>query len=199
MLSTISQLKCVALGDGAVGKTCALISYTSNCFPDMYTATVFDNYAANVMVDGRVCTINLWDTAGQEDYDRLRPLSYPQTDVFLMFYSVISPDSYENIKQKWFPEIQHYCKEVPVILVGTKIDCRHDQSLHYHLAMQGKSMVSTEKGQELAKEIGAAAFVECSALTQEGLKEVFDQAIQQGIKYQNKDAKQPTTCGCVIC
>lgn len=47
----------------------------------------------------------LWDTAGQEDYDRLRPLSYPDTDVILMCFSVDSPDSLENIPEKWTPEV----------------------------------------------------------------------------------------------
>ena len=61
---------------------------------------VFDNYAVTVMIGGEPYTLGLFDTAGQEDYDRLRPLSYPQTDVFLVCFSVVSPSSFENVKEK---------------------------------------------------------------------------------------------------
>ena len=88
-----------------IGKTCLLISYVNNGdFPTEYIPTVFDNYHVTVMVDGQVYQMGLWDTAGQEDYDRLRPLSYPQTDVFIVCYSIISKASYSNVKNKWIPE-----------------------------------------------------------------------------------------------
>jgi len=186
----MQNIKCVVVGDGAVGKTCLLISYTTNAFPGEYIPTVFDNYSANVMVDGKPINLGLWDTAGQEDYDRLRPLSYPQTDVFLVCFSVIASSSFENVKTKWVPEITHHAPDVPIVLVGTKSDLRKDDSMAKQLAARNQAMVTVESAQRMAKEIGAVSFLECSALTQEGLKQVFDDAIRAAMAGTKKPKKK---------
>ena len=130
------------------------------------------------MVDGKPISLGLWDTAGQEDYDRLRPLSYPQTDVFLICFSIVSPPSFDNVKAKWFPEIEHHAPNVPIILVGTKLDLREDRSTMESLRSKRMEPVSYEQALQVSKEIRAHKYLECSALTQRNLKSVFDEAIR---------------------
>ena len=120
-------------------------------------------------------TLGLFDTAGQEDYDRLRPLSYPQTDVFLVCFSVTSPASFENVKEKWFPEVHHHCPGVPCLIVGTQVDLRNDDQVKDKLAKQKMSPVTKADGEAMARALGAVKYVECSALTQYKLKDVFDE------------------------
>jgi len=175
----MQNVKCVVVGDGAVGKTSLLISYTENRFPVDYVPTVFDNFTTGVEVDGKLINFALWDTAGQEEYSRLRALSYPETDVFLLCFSVVSPSSYDNIKSKWYPEISHHCPEAKTMLVGTKIDLREDKETLENL--KGEKLPTPEMGQNLAQQIGAKMYLECSALTQEGLKRVFEEAIRSVI------------------
>lgn len=178
-------IKCVVVGDGSVGKTSLLMSYTQNAFPGEYIPTVFDHYQANVMVEGRICSLTLWDTAGQDDYDRLRPLSYPMTDVFLVCFSLVRRESLLNIQQKWYPEIRHHCDSTPILLVGTKEDLREDSSTSDH------NNISYNEAKCFGKQIQAVKYVECSAKTQKGVKQVFDEAVKAAL-FPPKSAKKKT-------
>jgi small GTP-binding protein len=131
---------------------------------------------------------------GQEDYDRLRPLSYPQTDVFLICFSIISPSSFENVKNKWYPEIQHHAPGVQFILVGTKLDLRDDEETCERLREKRLAPVTLDQGEALASELGAHKYLECSALSQKGLKQVFDEAIRCVLTQQEKPAKKKGKC-----
>ncbi|KAJ7907225.1 small GTPase Cdc42 [Mycena leptocephala] len=189
--------KLLVLGDGAVGKTCMLIAYISKTFPSEYVPTIFDNYCAAVEIEEETYSLGLFDTAGGEDYDRLRPLSYPQTDIFLICFHVIGRASFDNVRDRWVEEVRHYCPDVPFLIVGTKIDLRNDPKMVERMARQKERMVTTEEGKRLAQELGAAKYVECSALTQTGLKIVFEEAIIATLKPIDKPKPQRGT-KCVI-
>ncbi|EFA85903.1 Rho GTPase [Heterostelium album PN500] len=173
----MQHIKVVVVGDGAVGKTSMLISYTTNGLPTDYQPTVFDNYSALVMHEKKPYNLGLWDTAGQEDFDKLRHLSYPHTDVFLVCYSVINPASYSNCWDKWYHEIKSHCPNVPIVLVGAQSDLRTNNVILERLSDRKQQPITTEQGELMAKRIGAAYFMECSALTQKGLHEVFERTI----------------------
>ncbi|PPD88704.1 hypothetical protein GOBAR_DD14348 [Gossypium barbadense] len=198
-MSAVKSIKCVTVGDGAVATP----------FPKDYVPTVFDNFSANVVVNGSTVNLGLWDTAGQEDYNRLRPLSYCGADVFILAFSLISKASSENVSKKWIPELKHYAPGVPIILVGTKHDLREDKQ--FFIDHPGAVPISTAQGEELQKLIGSPAYIECSAKTQEeegiylrdlltslqNVKAVFDAAIKvvlQPPKQKKKKSKAQNAC-----
>ncbi|XP_014893937.1 cell division control protein 42 homolog isoform X1 [Poecilia latipinna] len=170
-------VKCVAVGDSEAEKTALLIAYTRGCNPSEYVPTVFTDYAVTVMIDGQPYTLGLFDTAGQNDYDRLRPLSYPKTDVFLVCFSVVHPTSVESVKTKWVPEISHHCPGTPFLLVGTQTHLRGDSHTVQELVKTKHCPVSPQDGEKLARALRAVKYVECSMITQESVKTVFDEAL----------------------
>ncbi|XP_014805960.1 PREDICTED: rho-related GTP-binding protein RhoQ [Calidris pugnax] len=159
----------------------------------------FSPLAVSVTVGGKQYLLGLYDTAGQEDYDRLRPLSYPMTDVFLICFSVVNPASFQNVKEEWVPELKEYAPNVPFLLVGTQIDLRDDPKTLARLNDMKEKPISVEQGQKLAKEIGAYCYVECSALTQKGLKTVFDEAIIAILTPKKHTVKKRIGSRCINC
>lgn len=152
-------IKLVVVGDGAVGKTCMLMSYTTNFFPTEYIPTVFDDYTMNVKVDDENVSVLLVDTAGQEEYDRLRPIAYNDTDVLIICFSVVSPASFQNVRAKWHTEVKHYRPTASIILVGTKTDLRDDPETIRKLKKEGLTPVTPEKGEAMKKEISAKVYL----------------------------------------
>ncbi|KAI6239825.1 Rho-1 [Aphelenchoides fujianensis] len=188
----------VAVGDAFCGKTCLLIVFSKNEFPEVYVPTVFENYVKDIEVDGKQITLALRDTAGQEDYDsgvphfdRFVSLSDANTDVILVCFSIDSPDSLVNVKEKWAPEARaHFGPDVPMILVGNKKDLRTDPQTIRDLDRNKQEPVKTEQAKAIAERIGAFAYLECSAKIGEGIREVFEKATQAALQ-QKKKKKKP--------
>ncbi|XP_059903085.1 cell division control protein 42 homolog isoform X2 [Gadus macrocephalus] len=171
------RVNCVLVGDGAVGKTSLVVSYTTNGYPAEYIPTAFDNFTVMVVVDGKPVRLQLCDMAGQENLEKLRPLCYRSADVFLLCYSVVRPSSFRGLAQHWVPEVRRHRPDTPLVLIGTQLDLREDVQVLIQLARAQETPVSPQDGQRLAREIGAVGFAECSALTQKNLKDAFDAAI----------------------
>ncbi len=119
--------------------------------------------------------MNLFDTAGQGEYDTLRPLEYPHTDIFLLCYSIVSPESFQNISEKRYPVVRHHCPNAPIFLVGTKSDLRNNEDAIKRLKERNQVAITYNQG---ANEIGAANFIECSALTRQNLSTVLEEALK---------------------
>ena len=236
--SSYEKIKCVFLGDGAVGKTSLIVSYTTNGYPSEYIPTAIDTYDVVVhvsisknmlqhvscvlfiylflfhcimfylaQVDGEPVTFEMCDTPGQDDFDTLRPLVYPNTDVFLLCFSVVLPSSFHNIREKWIPEIRKSTQknkkkiksknqkdDIPIVLVGTQSDLRNDAQTLVELAQYKETPVSEADARKLVQSMGFDDYIESSSLTQKNLKEVFDSAIMAGLKgraiKEKKAAKQ---------
>ncbi|KAL4266547.1 Small GTPase [Pleurotus pulmonarius] len=168
--------KLVIVGDGACGKTSLLCSFALGEFPKEYQPTVFDNYVAEIRLDDKPVQLALWDTAGQEEYERLRPMSYSKSHVILIAFSLDTPDSLENVTTKWIEEVRSICgSTIPVILVGCKADLR-PSAHHPNTSDNPCPWVTREQGERVAQIIGARAYKECSALKIEGVDEVFEAA-----------------------
>jgi len=170
-------IKLGVVGDGTVGKTTLLMSYTVHAFLDEYTPTVFDNFSVIEEVDDRLVNIILWDTAGQEDYKQLRTTTYSNTDIFMICFSVVHPSSYENIKW-WLLEVQNHCPDTPFVLCGTKIDLRDDPATIAKLEANGEKPITSKIGHKKAKEIKARAYLECSAKDFSSVASVFRRCTQ---------------------
>jgi len=186
-------VKIMVVGDKSVGKTCLLISYTTNSFPNEYVPTVFDNYTTKVTVDRKIVNLGLWDTAGAAEYDTIRPLSYPGTDVFIVCFDLLNPASFESVINKWEPEIAaNVSPRPPIILVGTKADLKGNATAIASLTSANEEPIATEMGEQMKQEIGALRYLECSALTQEGLARVFDEAVRLALDPPSPDKLMKT-------
>lgn len=220
------ERKIVILGDGACGKTSLLNVFTRGYFPKVYEPTVFENYIHDIFVDNQHITLSLWDTAGQEEFDRLRSLSYSDTHTIMLCFSVDSRDSLANVQNKWVGEITDHCEGVKLVLVALKCDLRsntdeyaldnaitpgsiqqqqqqEEQQQQQHSRASG-GLITYDEGLAMAKKIGALRYLECSAKMNRGVNEAFTEAARCALSAQPKGAKEngpaeeKSSNGCVI-
>ncbi|XP_043836146.1 transforming protein RhoA-like [Dromiciops gliroides] len=183
-----SEKNLVTVGDGACGKTCLSIVFSKDQFAEVYVPTVFENYVADIEVDGKQVELALWDTAGQ-GYDHLRLLSYPDTGV--MCFSCY-PVSVGNIPEKWTPEVKHFCPNTPIILALNKKDHRNDERTRPELDKMKQEPEKPEEGRDMTNQMGAFGYMECSAKTKVGVREVFEMA--KKVALQARSTKKISGC-----
>lgn len=187
--------------------------FTRGYFPQVYEPTVFENYVHDIFVDGQAMKLSLWDTAGQEEFDRLRSLSYSDTHTIMLCFSVDSRDSLENVQTKWVSEIVDHCEGVKLVLVALKCDLRsneedgaegetpagaEDKAVSASAAPQ-KKLISYEEGLAVAKKVGALRYLECSAKKNRGVNEAFTEAARCALSAKPKGSHDDEEKkGCII-
>ncbi|XP_052463296.1 rho-related GTP-binding protein RhoF-like [Carassius gibelio] len=180
------SLKIVIVGDGGCGKTSLLMVYAKGDFPEKYAPSVFEKYVTTVSYGGKDIQLNLYDTAGQEDYDRLRPLSYQEANLVVICYDVTNPTSFDNVTIKWYPEVRHFCRDVPIILIGCKTDLRKDKEKTRKLKALDLEPITYLQGEETKNQMNAEVYLECSAKYRENVEDIFREATKRALSARAK-------------
>ena len=167
-MSKDSNIKLVVVGDGAVGKTSLLTVLKGEPFPERYVPTIFENYTQTYNYDGKNYTLHIWDTPGQDEFDRLRPLSYQDAKCILLCFAMDKRSSFINLVERWVMEVNYYCKEVKIILVGMKLDLR----------TSSKDSVQDAEAEKFVKDHKLVAYIPTSAKTGQNVDKVFPQVIE---------------------
>lgn len=181
----LQSAKCVLVGDSGTGKSYLLSTYVRRAFPGDYHPDFLDSYSVELNINNSMAQLHLWDTAGSEEYDRVRPLCYPNTNVVIICFSIADPISFHNVTHTWLPDVNPYCSTTPILLVGTKRDLRENKEIVENLKEKKLSPITQQQGMDLAKQIGAVGYFECASIQMAGLDEIFEKAAQislQGIK-----------------
>ncbi|XP_062334488.1 rho-related GTP-binding protein RhoF [Osmerus eperlanus] len=192
------DLKIVIVGDGGCGKTSLLMVYAKGDFPEKYAPSVFEKYVTTISYGGKEIVLNLYDTAGQDDYDRLRPLSYQNANLVLVCYDVTNPTSFENVLIKWYPEINHFCQDVPVILIGCKTDLRKDKERTRKLKALDQAPITYIQGDETKRQMNADLYLECSAKYRENVEDIFREATKRALAASRRARHRARKRHCVL-
>lgn len=140
-------IKVVIVGDVGCGKSALVQTYTSTEHPvDHVNESPFSILTKVAGIGGDICSISMWDTSGDEEMDRLRPLSYAQADIFFLCFSIVQPESYESARAKWAREVEFHSPGTPIVLVGLMADLRSDASIKARLAERQLAPIQAEQG-----------------------------------------------------
>lgn len=197
----VETIKCVVVGDNAVGKTRLICARACNATLTQYqllathvpTVWAIDQYRvcqevlerSRDVVDEVSVSLRLWDTFG--DHHKDRRFAYGRSDVVVLCFSLANPHSLRHVKSMWLPEIKHFCPRTPVVLVGCQLDLRYADLDAVNRArrplakpIKPTDILSPESGHEVAKELGIP-YYETSVVAQFGVKDVFDSAIRAAL------------------
>ncbi|XP_075050985.1 rho-related GTP-binding protein RhoH [Mixophyes fleayi] len=179
----MNAIKCVLVGDAAVGKTSLLVRFTSESFPDTYRPTVYENTGVDVFMDGVQISLGLWDTAGDDAFKSIRPISFQHADIVLLCFSVANHSSFLNVRNKWIAEVKSHLPHIPVLVVATQTDQREVSHLRV-------PCISSADGKQLAQDVRAKGYLECSALSNRGVAQVFECAVRTAVNQAKKRARR---------
>ncbi|XP_067096629.1 cell division control protein 42 homolog isoform X2 [Osmerus mordax] len=188
-LNEYNKIRINMLGSGSVGKSCMVSTFLTNRFPSEYVPSVFDKYVKDIGDEGCFGSLEI------QDITVVYPGSFKDVDMkagYSLCGAIVAVKGAASRGQEynylvvfmWVPEINHYCPGTPFLLVGTQIDLRKDPHTLERLAKNKQKPINSEIAKKLASDLKAFKYVECSALTQEGLKNVFDEVIQAVLRSQ---------------
>ena len=193
--STKHTVKIGMAGDAAVGKTSWWYCYKAgkHDFGSFEYSVPYDEYSTDIEINGKEYFAKILDTTGQEEYARLRAYLYTQwaADVFLVFFSVVNPSSFENVREVWVPEVRYLFPKVPILLIGIQTDLRQDSASLANLRKQKQQPISPQMGDQLAREINALKYLECSCVTTRGIRNVLYEAIWAAIGFKAEEHFPP--------
>ncbi|KAI9032178.1 P-loop containing nucleoside triphosphate hydrolase protein [Hyaloraphidium curvatum] len=187
-LKQVHERKVVVIGSAGAGKTTLLSVYVTGKQPESYIPTIFETTNTRVDIDGHQIKVSLWDTAGQEEYARIRALCYSNASVILCCFPVNNKDAYREAEFHWIPEARHFCPDTPIILVGTKADTRQPRSEENDAADaqsissdDSSVFVHFDEGSAMRDRLGLHSYMECSSSTGFHVRELFDGAIRASL------------------
>ncbi|KAI8129201.1 Ras-like GTP-binding protein RhoL [Lucilia cuprina] len=177
--SNIANLKITLLGPEDVGKTTLI---KKEFYNSSYASVVPDGYARLKTIDDKEYRLVLVDTPGAMDCESMRRSAYANSDCLILCYAINSPTSFKSISSYWLPEIRTHCKEVPVILVGTKLDLRSNMKC-----------ITTKQGARLREKTKMLSFFECSSKDMNSLQTLIIEAVRAAVCPPMVDTKSSKT------